>query len=70
MHVVVHHADISPTNDLLKKFWEVQEPPNIQHKRTLEEHTVVELFQKQHKRTPKGRFIIPLPKKQDVNQLL
>ena len=61
--VTSHHTFVTAGDDLLRRFWEIEE--NTKHESNLspEERSVVQHFEKSHHRTPDGRFIVPLPKK-------
>ena len=67
--VTTHHAFITSGDDLLRNFWEIEE--NTRHESNLspEERSVVQHFQRNHRRAPDGRFIVPLPKKPHVPSL-
>ena len=58
-----HHTFVTADDDLLRRFWEIEE--NTKHKTNLspEERSVVQHFEMSHRRAPDGRFIVPLPKK-------
>ena len=64
--VTVSHASIEMIDDLIHKFWEIEEPPNhlVSHL-SMEEHIVVQHFKTKHTRNPDGRFVVPLPKKSE-----
>lgn len=61
--VTAHHASAASTDDLLRRFWEIEE--NMKHESNFspEERSVVRHFQENHRRAVDGRFIVPLPKK-------
>ena len=58
-----HHTLTTSCDDLLRRFWEVEE--NMKHGSDLspEERSVVQHFHENHRRAIDGRFIVPLPKK-------
>ena len=62
-HVATHHVALSSGDDILCKFWEMEEPPRSDSALSLEERSVVQHFKDNHSHTPEGRFIVPLPKK-------
>ena len=64
--VTVSHASIEMIDDLIHKFWEIEEPPNhlVSHL-SMEERIVVQHFKTKHTRNPDGRFVVPLPKKSE-----
>ena len=61
--ITSHHAFVTADDDLLRRFWEIEE--NTKHETNLspEERSVVEHFEMSHRHSPDGRFIVPLPKK-------
>ena len=68
--ITTHHVSLLSGDDLLRQFWEVEEKSvHDMYNMTPEERTVMNQFQSKHTRTPKGRFIVPLPKKLTCNQL-
>ena len=62
-HIASHHASLATGDDLLRKFWEIEENPKGDSKFSPEEQSVVQHFKDNHRRTETGRFIVPLPKK-------
>ena len=60
-HMVSHHSSLRG-DDLLRKFWEIEEFP-------FHEQYVVLHFQENHRRTKEGRFVVPLPKKSDAGKI-
>ena len=63
-NITSHFVTVSSSSeDVLRKFWEIEE--NIQDELTLssEEWTVVQHFHKTHTHNNSGRFVVPLPKK-------
>ena len=68
-HVATHHVALSSGDDILRKFWEMEEPPRSDSALSLEERSVVQHFKDNHSRTPEGRFIVPLPKKPEAKPL-
>ncbi len=50
------HAATDSGDDLLRKFWQVEEPP------TKDSRVVQWHFEKNHYRNEEGRFVVPLPK--------
>ena len=57
--LVSHHTTVLPGDDLLRKFWEIEEPPS-EPVLTVEEKAVVKHFKENHFRLPDGRFAVPL----------
>ena len=68
-HVATHHVALSSGDDILRKFWEMEEPPRSDSALSLEERSVVQHFKDNHSRTSEGRFIVPLPKKPEAKPL-
>ena len=67
-HVVSHHVMSYSTDDILRKFWEIEEhQPNIAL--TPEERMVVRHFDSNHLRDEDGRFIVPLPRRPDAKPI-
>lgn len=59
--VAAHHVAVESGDDVLRKFWEVEESPKSSVL-TPEEKTVVQHFERTHSRNNSGRFVVPLPK--------
>ena len=57
------------TDDLLKRFWEIEDCTLGQKILSLEEQTVFKHFKESHYRDSQGRFVVPLPRKEDAPQL-
>ena len=66
---VSHYVSVITGNDLMRKFWEIEECPKDQSYLTPEEQLVVQHFKDNHSRSEDGRFIVPLPKKPDAKPL-
>lgn len=62
VHVTTFHASALLGDDILRRFWEIEESPSDQLSMTVEERAVMHHFQTNHKRTQEGRFVVPLPK--------
>ncbi len=69
LHVTSHHAATMRCDDLLRKFWEVEESPSDPPTLTLEERFVLQHFEMNHSRTKAGRFIVPLPRKPNADPI-
>ena len=67
--VVSHHASVFDSDDILRRFWEVEQVPTPSLSITPEERHVVEHFESNHSRGASGRFIVPLPRKTDVQPI-
>ena len=62
----VCHASVEMKDDLIRKFWEIEELPNqVASHLSMEERIVVQHFNANHIHKPDGRFMVPLPKKSD-----
>ena len=61
--VTSHHTLITTSDDLLRRFWEIEEETKHELSLSPEEKSVIKHFDGTHRRTPEGRFIVPLPKK-------
>ena len=60
---VAHHVVTVSGDDLLRKFWEVEEHQPSDLALTPEERFVIEHFKVNHSRDERGGFIVPLPRK-------
>ena len=69
LSITSHHVSVASGDDLLRKFWEIEENPKGQVNLSPEERSVVEHFNKNHTHTESGRFIVPLPKRPDSKSL-
>ena len=67
--IATHHVAVSSDDDILRKFWEVEEHPKDGSALSPEERTVVRHFQETHTRSNTGRFVVPLPKGQQCKPL-
>ena len=68
-HIASHHASLISGDDLLRKFWEIEENPKNNSPLFPEERSVVNHFRDNHTRTENGRFVVPLPKKPETKPL-
>ena len=67
--IVSHHTHLLQCDDLLQKFWELEEC-NFRHPvLSPEEKLVVKHFQETHRRDENGKFVVPLPWKSDAKPL-
>ena len=64
-----HHVSFITGDDLLNKFWEIEE--HLQNDLILspEERSVVSHFRDNHTRSDSGRFVVPLPKRLEAKLL-
>ena len=67
--ITSHHIAVSSNEDVLRKFWEIEENPKDIVALSPEERTVVQHFQETHTRNDTGRFIVPLPRKPQCKPL-
>ena len=68
-HVLMCHPLIPSTDELLRRFWEMEEVGTAESHMSPEERTALKHFRDQHQRDPTGRFLVPLPKKHDAAPL-
>ena len=61
--VATHHSTIIVGDDLLRKFWEIEEGPGGYTEPSPEEQAAIVHFKGNHRRNKDGRFIVPLPRK-------
>ena len=67
--IVSHHMSVLSGDDLLRKFWEVEELSSGCPTLSPEEQSVVSHFQSYHRRDEEGCFVVPLPRKPDAKPL-
>ena len=67
--VTSHHTSVATTDELLQKFWEIEEKPHTPTNLSPEERTMVKHFQENHHRSDTGRFIVPLPRKSQAKDI-
>ena len=67
MHVTCMHSFTCSSDDLLRKFCEIEEPPSSQAI-SIEEETVLKHFDAHHYRED-GTFVVPLPKTLDTQKI-
>ena len=60
-HIVVHHSTVLTTDELLRKFWEVEEVSPEVTPMSPEERIVLKHFHSNHQQDEAGRFMVPLP---------
>ena len=65
--VTTYHTLVEAGDDILRKFWEIEEPPTKNVDISMEEQTVLRHFEQNHSRKEDGRFVVPLPKNNDVD---
>ena len=54
------HSFVMSGDDILRRFWEIEEAPPEHPTLSMEERMVVRHFEANHSRSPKGRFVVPL----------
>ena len=64
-----HHTTVAAGEDLLRRFWEIEENTVDHANLSPEEQTVVQHFEQHHIRTKDGHFVVPLPRKPHSNPL-
>ena len=69
MYFTPNHLSFCCADDFLRKFWEEEDYNLQQSLLSLEEQVVVNYFEKNHGKDETGRFIVPLPMKNDVISL-
>ena len=62
------HASTVCGDDLLRRFWEIEEPPLSSPATSLEGRSVVRHFETNHSHTKSGRFIMPLPDAKPIGE--
>ena len=67
--VATHHVSLISGDDLLRKFWEIEEGSENNTDLSPEERAAVSHFKENHRRTKDGRFVVPLPKTPDPPSL-
>ncbi len=67
--VATYHTSLLTGDDILRKFWEVEEGTSGKASLSPEEKLVVQQFVDNHYRTKEGRFVVPLPKKSNAKPL-
>ena len=67
--VASHHVATLSGDDILRKFWELEECPRNASTHSPEERAVVRHFAENHKRSEDGRFVVPLPKNPQTKPL-
>ena len=64
-----HHVATLSGDDLLRKFWEIEECPGKASNHSPEESAVVKHFHDNHRKKEDGRFVVPLPKNTQAKSL-
>ena len=66
---VTTHVSLASVDDMICKFWEIEESPNNELALSVDEHAVVHHFRTSHRRKDDGRFIVPLPRKANAKPI-
>lgn len=61
--VTTHRTSVEYGDDVLRRFWETEEPQMSDSILSLEECAIVYHYKTHHSHTEEGRFIVPFPKK-------
>ena len=64
------HVTTFAGDDMLRRFWEIEESPLKHSSLSPEERSVVQHFKDHHSRTEDNRFIVPLPEKPQCKLLV
>ena len=67
--VITYHTSLSPSDDLLQKFLEIEESPTSKPLFSPEERAVVQHFEANHFCMDDSRFVVPFPRKKIVKPL-
>ena len=68
-HVTTHHVSCATGDEILRKFWEVEDGPLSETIFSPEEWSAVQHFKANQTRTKDGRFVVPLPKRENAKHL-
>ena len=68
-HFVSCHVALNSCDDTLRRFWEIEDSPLSEEVMSPEERAVVQHFEANHHRLSSGRFVVSLPKKQNVKSI-
>ena len=70
-NLVINHSLCYSTDELLRKFWEMEEAPKSNDilATTPEEKEVLEHFENSYTRLPDGKFVVSLPRSSEVKPL-
>ena len=67
--VATYHASCATGDEILRRFWEVEDSPLSETTLSPEERSAVQHFKVNHTRTKEGRFVVPVPKRENVKHL-
>lgn len=68
-HLVSCHVTLPSCDDVLRRFWEIEDSPLSEVALSPEEKAVVQHFEANHSRKDSGRFVVPLPKRKTTRPL-
>ena len=66
VHVASFYTSVESPDDILKKFWELEESPTDDSSMSVKERLVLRHFECNHRRSKEGRFVVPLPRDPSV----
>ena len=67
--VATHHVSVNLNDDILHKFWEIEELPKGREAVSIEEKCVLDHFKATHQWNQDGRFKVPLPRRSGIQPL-
>ena len=67
--VATHHVSVNLNDDILNKFWEIEELPKGREAVSIEEKCMLDHFNATHQQNQDGRFKVPLPRCSGVQPL-
>lgn len=68
-HFTSFHVTVNSCDDILRRFWEIEDNPLSEILLSPKDTAVVQDFEANHSRTSSGRFIVSLPKKGNVKPI-
>ena len=68
-HITTYHVSCLTDDDILRKFWEIEESPLSEASLSPEERSAIQHFKTHGRRAENGRFVVPLPKRENVKPL-
>ena len=69
LYITKFHTSFASGDDILRRFWEIEESPTQNSSLSMEERMVVRHLESNHSSTEKGRFVVPLPKDQSTKPI-
>ena len=69
VHVASFYTSVESPDDILKKFWELEESPTDDSIMSVKERLVLRHFECNHRRSKEGKFVVPLPRDPSVGAL-